>query len=479
MNDGVPRTPSVRRKPLTADRPASRVTARLGVRPSPSLETRIGTCLAALLPQYPRVSLCVAFSGGLDSTVLLTALAMLGGTSRGPRLRAAHVDHGLHPHSAAWADHCRAAAERLRVPLAVLRVKVDRPRGASLEAAAREARYRALERELADSEVLLTAQHADDQLETVLLQLLRGAGLPGLAAMPPVAPFGRGRLARPLLATERSEIEAWARTRGIEWIEDDSNADERLDRNYLRRRVVPALLARWPSASRAAARTARHAAEAQRLLDLIARADAERAAVGAALCVKRLRPLAPERRRNVLRYWIARSGRPLPDTRRLDELAGPVLSARADAHPQVAWGAVVAERHGDLLSLREGALPDALGPLEWPVRTVTSLELAPALGKLELAPDRHGPIDLDALPETLTVRSRRGGERLRPRRGGPTRTLKALLQEARVSHAERGHFPLLCAGEQVLVAGDLWVDAQIQGGPATRRRGRLIWHRGS
>lgn len=454
--------------------------------------------LAALLPEYPRVSLCVALSGGLDSTALLAALAPLRRAQRWPRLRAVHIDHGLHPNSPLWAEHCRAVAGRLRIPLAVLRVRVERPPGASLEAAAREARYRALEGELADSEVLLTAQHADDQLETVLLQLLRGAGLPGLAAMPSVAPFGRGRLARPLLAMERGEIEAWARARGLEWIEDDTNADERRDRNYLRRRVVPSLRARWPSASRAVARTARHAAEAQRLLDLLARADASRAAVGGALSVKRLRALGAERRRNALRYWIAHSARPLPDTRRLDELAGPVLDARHDAHPQVIWGATVAERHGDLLSLGalapHGALaahgapgrrgepsPEGtLSPqsaLDWPMRSVSVLSLPPGLGRLELARDPHGPIDLEALPESVSVRVRRGGERLRPRRGGPSRTLKALLQEARVPRAERGRMPLLCAGERVLAAGDLWLDAEIQAGAATRRRGRLIWHR--
>ncbi len=370
----------------------------------------------------------------------------------------------------------------------MLRVTVDRSPGVSLEAAAREARYRALERELAASEVLLTAQHADDQLETVLLQLLRGAGLPGIAAMPSLAAFGRGRLARPLLAMERGEIEAWARERRLEWVEDETNADERRDRNYLRRRVIPLLRARWPAASRAAMRTARHAAEAQRLLDLIARADVERAAVGGALSVKRLRALAPERRRNALRYWIARSAHPLPDTRRLDELAGPVLDARPDAHPQVAWSGTVAERHGDLLSLAaapgrsSGArgLSGALGlpgTLVWPLLAVSVLELPPGLGKLELVRDRHGPIDLEALPDSVSVRARRGGERLRPRRGGPSRTLKALLQEARVAHAERGWIPLLCAGEQVLAAGDLWADARIQAGSESRRRGRLVWHR--
>jgi tRNA(Ile)-lysidine synthase len=440
-----------------------------------AFEKRVRASLAALLPDHRTAALCVALSGGLDSTALLTALATLRRARR--RLRAVHIDHRLHPASAAWADRCRAIAQELQVPLTVVQIEVDRSPGSSLEAAAREARYRALERQLGECEVLLTAQHADDQLETVLLQLLRGAGLPGLAAMPPVAPFGRGRLARPLLAMERSEIEAWARARQLVWIEDDTNADERLDRNYLRRRIVPLVRARWPSASRAVARSARHAAEAQRLLDLIGRADAERAAVGAALCVKRLRPLGPERRRNALRYWIAHAGAVLPDTRRLAELAGPLLDARPDARPQVSWGATVARREADLLSLTTTATPIPLEPLPWPWRAARELELPPGLGRLELASDRHGPIDIDALPASVTVRLRGGGERLRPRRGGPSRTLKALLQEGRVAQAERGRIPLIWAGERLLAAGDLWVDAEVQAAAGTRHRGRLIWHR--
>lgn len=439
-----------------------------------SFPARVAASLAALLPDYPRVPLCVAWSGGLDSTALLAALALRGGLRQ--RLRAVHVNHGLSAHSAAWVDHCRGVAKKLRVPLTVLGASVERPRGASLEAAAREARYGALERALAEGEVLLTAQHADDQLETVLLQLLRGAGLPGLAAMPAVVTFGRGRLARPLLGIERREIETWARTRKLEWVEDDTNRDERLDRNYLRLRVVPALRTRWPSAARAAVRTARHAAEAQRLLDLLARADIERAAVGSALSVKRLRALSPERRRNSLRYWIGRSAS-LPDTRRLDELAGPVLEARRDAHPQVAWGRTVARRDGDLLRLGPAEGTVAMEPLEWPLRKEPVLELPQGLGRLELARDRYGPIDVEALPATVSIRLRHGGERLRPRRGGPTRTLKALLREARVAQAERGRIPLVVSGERVLAAGDLWVDAGVQASAGTRRRGRLTWHR--
>ena len=190
---------------------------------------------------------------------------------------------------------------------------------------------------IAQRRTLLTAHTQDDQLETVLLQLFRGCGLPGLAAMPAVAPLGAGRLARPLLACPRAQLEAWLRARELAWVEDDTNRDERFDRNYLRRQVLPAVRQRWPGVGAAVARSARHAAEAQGLLATLARVDIERASDGAALSVKALRSLPPDRRRNVLRLWIASGGRTLPDARRLEEIAGPLIDARADAHPQVEW----------------------------------------------------------------------------------------------------------------------------------------------
>src|SRR2546429_1166401 len=160
-----------------------------------------------------------------------------------------------------------------------------------------------------------------------------------------------GWLIRPLLSRTRAELEAWVRARGLTWIEDETNADERLDRNYLRHRVLPLIRARWPGSAVAVTRSARHAAEAQRLLDLLARADVERASDGDSLSVKALRALAPERRRNALRFWIAGSGWLVPETRRLEEIAGPLLEARADANPLVAWGNVVVQRHADVLSI--------------------------------------------------------------------------------------------------------------------------------
>lgn len=529
--------------------------------------------LATLLPGYPGVSLCVALSGGVDSTALLAALA-IGERSRSAKdrskararhlenIRAVHVDHGLRANSKEWAAHCRALARRLHVPLKVLTTKVERAAGESLEAAAREARYRLLASALKPGEILLTAHHNDDQLETVLLQLFRGSGLPGIAAMPALAPFANGWLARPLLSRSRAELEAWLGARGLPWVEDDSNVDESLDRNYLRLRVLPLIRARWPGAAAAVARSARHAAEAQTLLDSLARADVERASYGEWLSVQTMRALPPNRRRNALRFWIMRAGYLVPDTRRLEEIAGPLLEARRDANPFVEWrgregpahsvvpderqrrgigimglgrtslrdprgrheravdqssrentrqGSAVGvrvQRNGDLLSIHSGALWSRLasqtpamtsqpaeirqssvheaprrGEALWCWRASLTVDLPDGLGQLALQPEDRGPIDLEALPEPLTIRWRAGGERLSPHRGGPRRTLKNLLHEARIPAAERGRLPLLFSitthGAKLIAVADLVLDETVQATSTTRRRGRLLWRKSS
>jgi tRNA(Ile)-lysidine synthase len=496
----------------------------------------LATQLATLVPGFPNVSLCVALSGGVDSTALLAALAAAHATpaAKRPRsfqLRALHVDHGLRPASKQWAAHCRTLARKLHVPLRVLTTKVERSRGTSLEAAARDARYGLLGAALHPGEILLTAHHSEDQLETVLLQLLRGSGLPGISAMPAVAPFADGFLARPLLSRSRAELETWAREQGLTWVEDDSNADESLDRNYLRLRILPLIRDRWSGAATAVARSARHAAEAQSLLDALALADVNRSRYGESLSAKSLRALSPDRRRNALRFWITRAGFLAPDTRRLEELAGPLLDARPDANPFVTWGegegSVCAQRHGDLLSLRANsprgvsprssptsrrsssrAEPTTLtaptaasasahatppGDLVWSWQDSLTYDLPRDLGKLELEPDPRGPLDLDSLPPTLTIRWRVGGERLSPRRGGPRRALKNLLQESHVPVPERADLPLLFSTisadatsaaamfseQRLLAVADLLLDETVQATPTTRRRARLHWKKSS
>ncbi len=419
--------------------------------------------------------LCVAFSGGEDSTALLGLLAELPALK--PRLRALHIDHGLHPHSGRWARAARASCRALGVPFATRRLTLARARGESLEAVARAGRYAALAGALAPGEVLLTAHHLEDQLETVLLQLLRGAGLPGLAAMPGAMPLGAGWLLRPLLGVPRAQLRAWVQARGLRCSEDPANADASFDRNYLRHQVLPLIVSRWRGAAGAVARSARHIAAAQELLDGLARTDVARAADGAALSVAALRALPPARRRNALRFWISQSGRILPDARRLEEIAVVLLAARVGANPVVRWGSVQVQRHAGRLTLEELRPAAQAFEITWNPRRKSRLALPWGLGHLQLAPAAHGLIDADALPAQVTVRSRRGGERLRPRPGGPSRTLKSLLQTEAISLSERQQLPLLFADEQLLAAGDLWVDARWQPGAKTAKRLRLIWHR--
>ncbi len=332
--------------------------------------------------------------------------------------------------------------------------------------------------------MLLTAHHEDDQLETVLLMLLRGAGLAGLAAMPELAPFAGGFLARPLLTRSRGELEAFVRAAGLDFLEDPSNLDERFDRNFLRRRVLPLVRERWPGAAATVGRAARHAAEAQQLLETLAQADLGAARHGESLAASALRALPPERRRNALRLWIAARGFSLPPATRLAEIAGPMLAARADAHPAIEWPGARIERHAGLFTLypagdatgaraaRSAAAPRAL---VWAWRSESVCRLPGDLGQLELRADAHGPLSLAALPARLTIRWRRGGERLVVAPGRPRRALKSLLRESRLPPAQRARLPLLYGGARLLAVADLWLDPSVQARPGVRRRARLVW----
>jgi tRNA(Ile)-lysidine synthase len=431
--------------------------------------------LRALVGALRGQRLCLAFSGGLDSTVLLAALAALR-ERQGFALRALHVDHGLHAHSARWAAAARAQARALNVPCRVLRVRLRARRGESLEALAREARYAALTAQLAPGERLLTAHHQDDQLETVLLALFRGSGVRGLAGMSARGAIARTVLLRPLLPVSRAQLERYARTHGLAWSEDLSNSDERFDRNYLRRRVLPLLRARWPAVALTASRSALLLAEAQRLLERTARRDLAQASDGRALRVSALRALAPAQRRNALQSWLAACGVGPLDHRRLREIAGPLLEARADASPSVRWQGGELRRHGDRLH----ALPPerraprrASARWDWKRSRWLALADGSALG---LIADRHGDVDLAALPCPLRVSFRGGGERLAEPHGHMP--LKDLLQAHGIAPWERATVPLLRRGTRIVAVADLWLDPSVRANSHTRAaRGRLRWRR--
>ncbi len=296
----------------------------------------------------------IAYSGGMDSHVLLHLLAGLG-RETGCRVRAVHVNHNIHPHSQEWARHCRVTCQALEVELAVLEVDANAPGRESPENWAREKRYGALREILAVDEVLLTAHHQDDQLETLLLRLLRGAGVLGLAAMRPLREFSPGLHARPLLSYARAQLLHYAQRHNLCWIEDPSNADTQLDRNYLRHEALPALKRRWPALALPVSRTAQACAEAQELLDELARRDLQHCATADsdALRVDQVQELSAPRQKNLIRHWCRALDLPTPNSRHLSHILSDVIQARPDASPRVNWkGAELRRQRNDLYLTR-------------------------------------------------------------------------------------------------------------------------------
>jgi tRNA(Ile)-lysidine synthase len=435
--------------------------------------------LIKLVGSKPRVA--IAFSGGIDSTFL--AHALIRQRRKFANLRLLHIDHHLQPASASWARHCARMAKAWRIPLTTLHARIARNTGDSPEAAAREARYALLSQAMEQGEVLVTAQHRDDQAETLLLQLFRGAGVAGLSAMPAIAVFGPGHIARPLLSVARSDIEALARKARLNWIEDPSNADTRFSRNFLRHRLMPQIREHWPGVDRALVRTASHMAEAQTLLATVAIADLAGAADAPGLSVSALRALPMARRRNAIRQFIATAGVELPEASRLTEMSGPLLQAREDAQPEVRWSNVRMRRRAGRLELEVVPEVAAQSPREsllisWNWSRQRRLLLDDGT-TLELLDDAEGPLDLDRLPKILCLRSRRGGESLRPGPRARTQTLKALMSAAKIPVEQRAQMPLLFTGEnrkdRLIAAGERWIDASVAANGTSRRRARLRW----
>ncbi len=419
--------------------------------------TRLAAALARLDPDGSARAFCVALSGGLDSSVLLHALHEIRRDGGRFVLRAVHVDHGLQPDSAAWADHCRRLGRRFGVPVDVVPLGLEPARGVSIEAHARDARYSALARLLAPGEWLLTAHHRDDQLETVLIQLLRGAGVAGLAAMPALARLGDGWHARPMLDVDREAIEAYARGHGIAWLADPMNEATRFDRGYLRARVLPAIRERWPAASATVARSAGHLAEARLLMAGLAEADAHSIVEGRRLAIEGLTRLPRERQANLLRWWIHSCGLRPPPASRLATALRELPAARPDAAPVVAWPDGEMRRHRGWLHLMR---PLPARPAIDDADACAMTDLGPGLGRFGLVAGTQGGLR-SPLPAQAVLRLRGGGERLRLHAGRPVRRLKDLCREAGIVPWMRPRLPLVFVGERLAAVGDLWLDADL------------------
>jgi len=404
--------------------------------------------------------LVVALSGGEDSACLLTALVQPGSRPfRDLPVRAIHVDHGLSPAAADFQRACEELCRSLAVPLTVVAVSVDSGRGVSIEAAARDSRYAVLAQNLRMGECLLTAHHADDQAETLLLQLLRDAGLKGIAAMPLCQAWTGGWHLRPLLHFAKRELRTFGVDAGVTAVRDPMNDDTRFDRAYLRRHLWPVIEARWPGAAIAVSRAAGHVAEAQGLLERAAAQTVDVLRDGDALSVAGLRALSSPEQVNTLRHWIASHATPPPSTARLIEAVRQIIEADDDHQPAVVWGGHALRRYRNRLFLTPASPPVMKEHCEWPVAGDSNLDLGGELGVLHWLPQQGG-LDASRLPDTLVVRRRRGGETLRVRRRGRTQSLQHLCQSLGVLPWMRDALPLVYAGHDLIAVGDLWLDAR-------------------
>jgi tRNA(Ile)-lysidine synthase len=403
--------------------------------------------------------LCIAYSGGMDSTVLLHLATQ---QSRHP-VRAVYVDHGLVSESSDWATHCRQICNQLAVPFTDLKVEVDIKGGQGLEAAARTARYNALKNLLDEDEILLTAHHQQDQLETFLLQMLRGGGLQGLAAMPVLTNKNGFVHLRPLLNLAANALREYADKAGLSWIEDPSNEQREFDRNFLRHEVLPVLETRWPAAATSVTRSARLNAEAAELLDALAADDVHGNVEGQRLKLSMLTDLSAARRKNILRYLLRSWDLAIPSEAQLTQALSCLLDARVDGQPEAAWPGVRIRRYRDELwffNQTDDPLVGAANSVatySW--ESLGCLDMGPVRGTLQFTDALGAGISVSCLSEPLKVQFRQGGERLRPAARGRTRQLKNLLQESDIVPWMRGHIPLIYAGDQLLAVGDLWVDA--------------------
>jgi tRNA(Ile)-lysidine synthase len=405
---------------------------------------------------WPQARLLLACSGGVDSRVLLELLARLR-RQRRFELRVVHVNHHLQPAAAGFARGVRQACRELAVPCRVRHAHGVARRGESVEARAREARYALLASELRAGEVLLTAQHCDDQMETVLLQLIRGAGVEGLAAMPASAAFGRGQLLRPLLAWRRADLEAIARRWELGFVDDPSNRDTRFDRNFLRQEIIPRLSARWPALATTVARSAGHVAEAAQLAKVLAAQDLPLVMKDGALEIASLTALSAARQRGIVRAWLRSCGLALPDQIHLQRILQELIGARPDRHPQVQWPGGAAWRERGMLCAA-ATLPRRAARKPGPELSITWDWRAGNCHDLAWQPDSQGPIDGSRLPPRIELRFRAGGERLRPCARSARRPLKDLLREAAVPERSRNAVPLIFTPAGLLAVGARWVN---------------------
>jgi tRNA(Ile)-lysidine synthase len=392
----------------------------------------------------------VAYSGGVDSHVLLHLLAKQPDLKN--RLRAIHINHGLNTAASQWSQHCAEVADALDVPFFSIQVSVTEIEKLGMEAAARQARYNAILSHVIEHDVVLTAQHQHDQAETLLIQLLRGAGPKGLAAMPSVTSKRNITFLRPFLNVTQSQILTYAEHYQLEWVEDPSNQERRWARNYLRHEVWPVIENRWPSAAQTVSRSAAHCAEAAELLDELAEIDLQQCLAGQEqIQIDQLSRLSLARQRNLIRYFIHQQSFPLPNTDVLQNILDEVCFSKQDATASVEWEGIQSKRYKNQLFIfrKRERFDTELS------RQITSFDVVRLDDSyfLHWQTAKGKGISQQCVEQGLTLKFRQGGERIQLNESHHS-SVKHLLQDWQIPPWMRASIPLIFLDEELILIGE-------------------------
>ncbi|MBA2655277.1 MAG: tRNA lysidine(34) synthetase TilS [Gammaproteobacteria bacterium] len=387
---------------------------------------------------------CVAFSGGLDSSVLLDLLSQLSVIETGISIRAIHIHHGLSANADRWADLCTTYCARYHIPLVIKHINIKRD-NESVEEQARNLRYNVFKELLSEKEVLVTGHHRNDQAETLLLQLFRGAGPKGLASMPAATRFGKGLLARPLLGFDKESLKQYAEIQTLNWVEDESNRNLLFDRNYLRNSLLPLIQSRWPAVIENLSRAATHCANANHFIEtqiadvFVEAFDPEQLTLSIPAVLKHALPV----QNHIIRYWLQQLNLSLPSTQKLALLLKEIMNARPDAVPLLRWKNVEVRRYGDHLYAMRPLLKHSPNlVIDWDLQQ--DLPLPGDLGVIRLQEVEQLGLKLHELQE-VSIRFRQGGEKCLLKNRQNRHCLKKLFQAWRIPPWRRDRIPLLYA----------------------------------
>lgn len=431
-----------------------------------SLQHQLKTFLADvfLSQNKPNPKLLLAFSGGLDSTALLHLLVETNKTLPF-QLHAQHVHHGLSKNADTWATFCKDTCVNLNIPITTCKVKINKNSGLGLEATAREARYKALLESEAD--FICLAHHQDDQAETLLLQLARGAGVKGLAGMGSM----NNKLLRPLLDVSRSALEVYAKQHNLAWIEDESNLDPKFDRNFMRHEILPKLERQYPAIKQTISRAAQHMSEADVLLDELAEIDVKECLLNSQqLQLAPLAKLSGARVNNALRWWLLQNNCDAPSAAQLQQISQQLFHAKSDANVKIKLSASLILRRFQgsaylLKNVQEGDAEYQRSAFSLPWQGEKTIIL-PDQSRLFFSEKLGEGIAMRHVENgQLNIRYRRGGETLKPEENRPNRSLKSLFQTSQVPPWQRERLPLLFLNDELAMLPNVAVAATLKAKP--------------